>query len=165
MHITFIISVINYFDMNCVIYYNLCYNIYGGGKVMGKEMEQTNGVYVMRVAAMLTGMHPQTLRKYERAGLLEPSRNKKLRMYSDKDIARLRTIKNLVDKAGLNIAGVKIALAIQDTVEIIRKQLVTCELTSEKRKQLLQSLDEGIASLGSILGGKTDGLAVSGSRV
>jgi MerR family transcriptional regulator/heat shock protein HspR len=150
--------------MICVIYYNLCYNIDGGGKVMGNELDQTNGVYVMRVAAMLTGMHPQTLRKYERAGLLEPSRNKKLRMYSDKDIARLRTIKVLVDKAGLNIAGVKIALAVQDTVEVIRKQLVTCELTGEKRKQLLQSLDEGIASLGSILGGKTDILAISGSR-
>jgi len=128
---------------------------------MGKEMEQTNGVYVMRVAAMLTGMHPQTLRKYERAGLLEPSRNKKLRMYSDKDIARLKTIKHLVDKVGLNIAGVKVALAIQDTVEIIRKQLVTCELTNEKRKQLLQSLDDGIASLGSILGSKADGMTLA----
>ena len=64
---------------------------------MVQEFEQNSGVYVMRVAAMLTGMHPQTLRKYERAGLLEPSRNKKLRMYSDNDIARLRMIKHLVD--------------------------------------------------------------------
>jgi MerR family transcriptional regulator, heat shock protein HspR len=129
---------------------------------MGKEMEATNGVYVMRVAAMLTEMHPQTLRKYERAGLLEPSRNKKLRMYSDKDIARLKTIKHLVDEVGLNIAGVKVALAIQDTVEVIRKQLVTCELTLEKRRQLLQTLDDGIASLGNILGGKSESLASAG---
>ena len=52
--------------------------------------EQGTGVYVMRVACMLSGMHPQTLRKYERAGLLVPSPSKMLRMYSDDDIARLR---------------------------------------------------------------------------
>ncbi len=130
---------------------------------MANELEQNTGVYVMRVAAMLTGMHPQTLRKYERAGLLEPSRNKKLRMYSDKDIVRLKTIKDLVEKLGLNIAGVKIALAVQDTVEVIRKQLASCELTVEKRKQLLQSLDDGIASLGAVFKGRTDSLAVHGS--
>ena len=129
---------------------------------MGNQMEQTSGVYVMRVAAMLTGMHPQTLRKYERAGLLEPSRNKKLRMYSDKDIARLRMIKQLVDKAGLNIAGVKIALTIQETVDAIRQQLATCELTSDKRGQLMQSLDEGIASMGSVLTGKKEEMAMAG---
>jgi len=127
---------------------------------MVKEMEPTTGVYVMRVAAMLTGMHPQTLRKYERAGLLEPSRNKKLRMYSEKDIARLKTIKHLVDDHGLNIAGVKIALTIHDTVETVRKTLATCELTNEKRRQLIQLLDDGIASLGAILGSKKDGLAL-----
>jgi MerR family transcriptional regulator/heat shock protein HspR len=128
---------------------------------MGNEVEQITGVYVMRVAAMLTGMHPQTLRKYERAGLLEPSRNKKLRMYSDKDIARLKVIKHLVDDLGLNIAGVKIAITIQDTVENVRKTLATCELTNEKRKQLLQLLDDGIASMGAILASKKDGMALA----
>jgi MerR family transcriptional regulator, heat shock protein HspR len=128
---------------------------------MVQEVEQNNGVYVMRVAAMLTGMHPQTLRKYERAGLLEPSRNKKLRMYSDKDIARLKMIKHLVDKAGLNIAGVKIVLAIHDMIEKVRKQLATAELTSEKRSQLLKSLDEDMASLGNILGRQPGGVATA----
>ena len=97
-------------------------------------MEQTNGVYIMRVASMLTGMHPQTLRKYERAGLLEPSRCKKLRMYSDEDIARLRTIKHLVDDIGLNLAGVQVALKIQDTVLKIRKQLTSADLTCKPEK-------------------------------
>jgi MerR family transcriptional regulator, heat shock protein HspR len=128
---------------------------------MVQEVEQNNGVYVMRVAAMLTGMHPQTLRKYERAGLLEPSRNKKLRMYSDKDIARLKMIKHLVDKAGLNIAGVKIVLAIHDMIEKVRKQLATTELTSEKRSQLLKALDEDLASLGNILGRQPGGVATA----
>lgn len=115
-------------------------------------MEQSSGVYIMRVASMLTGMHPQTLRKYERAGLLEPSRCKKLRMYSDKDIARLRTIKHLVDDIGLNLAGVRIALKIQDTVLDIREQLASTDLSSSRRKQLLKSLDDGLQVLGTVLG-------------
>ena len=79
-------------------------------------MENINGIYVMQVASMLTGMHPQTLRKYERAGFLAPSRSKTLRMYSDEDIARLKTIKYLVDEVGLNLAGVGLALQLQDTL-------------------------------------------------
>jgi MerR family transcriptional regulator, heat shock protein HspR len=121
-------------------------------KKMGQDMAQSNGVYIMRVASMLTGMHPQTLRKYERAGLLEPSRCKKLRMYSDEDIARLRTIKHLVDDIGLNLAGVRIALRIQDTVLKIRKQLASSDLSATRRRQLLKSLDESLTVLGTVLG-------------
>jgi MerR family transcriptional regulator/heat shock protein HspR len=115
-------------------------------------MEQSNGVYIMRVASMLTGMHPQTLRKYERAGLLEPSRSKKLRMYSDADIARLRTIKHLVDDMGLNLAGVKITLKVQDTILMIKNQLTSSDLSASRRKQLLKSLDESLMVLGTVLG-------------
>jgi MerR family transcriptional regulator/heat shock protein HspR len=114
-------------------------------------MEQSNGVYVMRVASMLTGMHPQTLRKYERAGLLEPSRCKTLRMYSEEDIARLKNIKHLVDDVGLNLAGVRIALNIQDKVLKIRKQLAASDLNPNKRKKLLKSLDESLIVLGTML--------------
>jgi MerR family transcriptional regulator, heat shock protein HspR len=119
---------------------------------MEQMTEQTNGVYIMRVASMLTGMHPQTLRKYERAGLLEPSRSKKLRMYSEMDIARLRTIKHLVDDLGLNLAGVKIALKIQDTTLKIKEQLASSDLNANRRKQLLKSLDESLMVLGTMLG-------------
>jgi MerR family transcriptional regulator/heat shock protein HspR len=118
-------------------------------------MGQTNGVYIMRVASMLTGMHPQTLRKYERAGLLEPSRCKKLRMYSDEDIARLRTIKHLVDNVGLNLAGVKVALQLHDSVLYVRKQLASADLSPNRRKQLLKSLDESLMVLGTVLGHNT----------
>jgi MerR family transcriptional regulator, heat shock protein HspR len=111
-------------------------------------MERSDGVYIMRVAAMLTGMHPQTLRKYERAGLLEPSRNKKLRMYSEEDIARLNTIKYLVDKHGLNLAGVKLALNIYDNIIKTRKQLKHANLTADNKKQLLKSLDESLTVVG-----------------
>ena len=125
-------------------------------------MGHSNGVYIMRVASMLTGMHPQTLRKYEREGLLEPSRCKKLRMYSDEDIARLRTIKHLVDNVGLNLAGVRVALSIQDTVLKMRKQLASADLSLNRRKQLLKSLDESLIVLGTILGHNTGEYAYSG---
>ncbi len=126
------------------------------------DMERSNGVYIMRVAAMLTGMHPQTLRKYERAGLLEPSRCKKLRMYSDEDIARLRTIKHLVDDIGLNLAGVKVALSIQDTILKIRKQLASTDINASRRKQLLKSLDESLNILGTVLRHNTEDYIYAG---
>lgn len=73
-------------------------------------------------------------------------------MYSDEDIARLRTIKHLVDDIGLNLAGVKIALKLQETVLKIRKQLASTDLNPNRRKQLLKSLDESLDTLGTALG-------------
>jgi MerR family transcriptional regulator/heat shock protein HspR len=115
-------------------------------------IEQSNGVYVMRVASMLTGMHPQTLRKYERAGLLEPSRYRTLRMYSKEDIDRLKKIRHLVDDLGLNIAGVKVALKVHDTVLKTSKQLESTGITEIHRMQLVRSLDEGLKDLDKLLG-------------
>jgi len=124
--------------------------------------QQSNGVYIMRVASMLTGMHPQTLRKYERAGLLEPARTKTLRMYSEEDIARLKTIKHLVDDLGLNLAGVKIALKVNDAVLKTRKQVASTNLTANRRKQMLKSLDESLVALGLSLGQNTEDYVLSG---
>ena len=112
-------------------------------------MGRAQGVYVMRVAAMITGMHPQTLRKYERAGLLEPVRSRNLRMYSDEDIARLKAIKHMVETIGLNLAGVKIALQIQEVIISVQKQLKSADLDESRRKRLLKSLDESLNMLGS----------------
>jgi MerR family transcriptional regulator, heat shock protein HspR len=108
---------------------------------LGTNPEEYKGVYIMRVASMLTGMHPQTLRKYERAGLLEPSRSKKLRMYSEADIARLKMIKNLVDEVGLNIAGVKIILHIKDAIRDLKEQMVSGTSNSTKIEGFLNGLD------------------------
>jgi len=132
-------------------------------KDMGQGSGKSDGVYVMRVASMLTGMHPQTLRKYERAGLLEPSRCKKLRMYSDKDIARLRLIKHLVDDLGLNLAGVRVALQIQDTILNIREQLASADLNASRRKQLLKTLDESLKMLGTVIGINNKDIAAIGN--
>ena len=77
----------------------------------GDDVEITGGVYVISVAARILEMHPQTLRKYERVGLVVPSRSiGMLRLYSTEDIVRLRLIKHMVDNLGMNLAGVEFAL-------------------------------------------------------
>lgn len=73
------------------------------------------GVYSIASVSRITGMHPQTLRKYERAGLLRPARQEgNQRIYSENDVSRLRRIQYLVDIRGLNIAGLAMMLAITD---------------------------------------------------
>lgn len=78
-------------------------------------------VFVISVAARLLEMHPQTLRKYEREGLIAPSRTTgNLRLYSDRDIERLRQVKYLVDERGLNLAGVQLALELTQRLREVR---------------------------------------------
>lgn len=110
--------------------------------------EETEGVYVMRVASMLSGMHPQTLRKYERAGLVTPSRSNMLRMYSDEDIARLKMIKHLVDEFGLNVAGVELALKMRASVLNMRRELALAGLSGELEARLKGLLNEMVEMLG-----------------
>ena len=87
-----------------------------------------DGLYVISVAARLLEMHPQTLRKYERAGLVRPSRTVgMLRLYSEEDIVRLRLIKHLVGDLGLNIAGVELALGMFNQMLKIKSGLNQAE--------------------------------------
>ena len=82
-----------------------------------------HAVYVISVAAELAGMHPQTLRIYERRGLLDPARTGGgSRRYSERDIQRLRRIHELT-KEGLNLAGVKAVMELEDQVARLRGQL------------------------------------------
>ena len=111
-------------------------------------MEETDGVYVMRVASMLSGMHPLTLRKYERAGLVTPCRSNMLRMYSDEDITRLKMIKRLVDECGLNVAGVELALRMQASVLSMKRELALAGLSGEVEDRLKGLLDEMLEMLG-----------------
>ena len=69
------------------------------------------GVYVISVAARLADMHPQTLRKYDKEGLVSPQRSQgSRRLYSDSDVERLRVIRRLADELGLNLNGVSLVL-------------------------------------------------------
>jgi MerR family transcriptional regulator/heat shock protein HspR len=79
---------------------------------------EPDAVYTMAVAARLSGMHPQTLRKYERAGLLRPARQAgNQRLYSAADIRRLHRIRFLVDVRGINVAGIALVLSMSDRLE------------------------------------------------
>jgi MerR family transcriptional regulator/heat shock protein HspR len=86
-------------------------------------MADTRGLYVISVAAELAGVHPQTLRIYERKGLLEPARTGGgSRRYSDADIAQLRRIQELTT-AGLNLAGVQRVLELEAELDAVRQRL------------------------------------------
>jgi len=81
-------------------------------------VDEREPVYTMAIASRLTRLHPQTLRKYERAGLLKPVRQAgNQRLYSAADVERLRRIQYLVTERGLNNAGVELALAMADRLD------------------------------------------------
>jgi MerR family transcriptional regulator/heat shock protein HspR len=79
-----------------------------------KKLEPDTPVYVISVAADLIGCHPRTLRIYEERGLLSPTRRRRIRLYSARDIHRVRMIRFLTEEKGLNLAGVRMILEIQE---------------------------------------------------
>ena len=81
-------------------------------------------VYMIGVAAQLCGVHPQTLRQYERLGLVVPSRaGAKNRLYSELDIHRVRRIQRLTQEMGVNLAGVELILRLLEDMEDMRRDL------------------------------------------
>lgn len=107
-------------------------------------------VFVISVAARLVEMHPQTLRKYEREGLIAPSRTvTNLRLYSDQDIERLRQVKHLVEDRGLNLAGVQLALEVTRDLRALRDRV---ERMSEREPDIGKTqLDEIGVTLADLL--------------
>lgn len=88
------------------------------------QKDREEPVYMISIAARLCEMHPQTLRLYERAGLIKPRRiNRKNRMYSDADIERLRQIQRLTHDLGVNLAGVEVILRLLDQMEQMRMHM------------------------------------------
>jgi len=80
-------------------------------------------VYVISVAAKLVETHPQTLRLYERVGLVKPQRtDNNIRLYSDEDIERVRQIQRLT-QVGLNLAGVEMVLDLLERMDVMRREL------------------------------------------
>ena len=85
--------------------------------------QRTTALYVISVAAELAGVHPQTLRIYERKGLVDPARTQGgSRRYSDEDIDRLRRIQDLTN-AGLNLEGVRRVIALEDEVRMLHREV------------------------------------------
>ena len=89
-----------------------------------RRIDERAPVFVISVAAELSGMHPQTLRQYDRLGLVSPQRTRgRARRYSTLDIARLREIQELSQDQGINLAGIKRILELQDQVSSLHGQL------------------------------------------
>ncbi len=105
--------------------------------------------FLISVAARQLGMHPQTLRKYERLGLVRPTRTLgSMRVYSRDELARLRIIKHLVDEAGINLAGVQRLLAVLDVLQRIRPLASGPDWSRASGRRLNQELDRLSAMLG-----------------
>ena len=80
--------------------------------------------YVISVAAKIVGMHAQTLRYYERAGLLKPSRSQgRIRLYSVADINRLRQIQRLINDLGVNLAGAEVILRMNQRIQEMAEEM------------------------------------------
>ena len=98
-----------------------------------------SGVYIISAAARLLEVHPQTLRKYEKYGLVRPSRSVgMLRLYSEEDLIRLKIIKTLVDDYGVNLAGIAIIMDLIEGIdEISMISSTTNETNFNSRKTII----------------------------
>jgi MerR family transcriptional regulator/heat shock protein HspR len=98
-------------------------------------------LYFISTAARLLDMHPQTLRKYERLGLVRPTRTiGSMRLYSREELERLRLIKHLVEEAGINLAGVQRLLSIAEAIQRIRPLMNQESARSDARRRIAQEL-------------------------
>ena len=84
----------------------------------------TKPIYLISAVSKMLDIHPQTLRQYEREGLVVPSRtNGKMRLYSQKDIDKIKSILLLTRKLGVNLSGVYIILKLKDEIEILQNDI------------------------------------------
>jgi MerR family transcriptional regulator/heat shock protein HspR len=117
------------------------------------EIEE-RAVYVISVAAELAGVHPQTLRIYERKGLVRPQRTSgNTRRYSDRDIDLLRQIQEMTQERGINLAGVKLIIEMQAELRALRAKTRELEerlRDAEKRSVARDGRDHQIVPLRSV---------------
>lgn len=94
------------------------------GAQLPQRIDSDAPVFVISVAAQLAGMHPQTLRTYDRMGLVVPARlAKRGRRYSARDVARLRLVQHLSQDEGINLEGIRRILRMQDELDDLRRRL------------------------------------------
>lgn len=108
---------------------------------MSKDREP---VYMIGIASKLCGVHPQTLRQYERMGLVSPTRvGAKNRLYCEADIERVRRIQRLTQEIGVNLAGVEIILRLLEDMESMRSDLE--EQFESYRKEVEERIQQLLA--------------------
>jgi MerR family transcriptional regulator/heat shock protein HspR len=98
--------------------------------------DRARALYVISIAAELSGVHPQTLRMYERKGLLEPARTEgRARRYSESDIERVRMIQWLTQQQGVNLAGVEMLIAMNERMLEMQRALDEAQARIERLKR------------------------------
>jgi MerR family transcriptional regulator, heat shock protein HspR len=113
------------------------------------RLDETKGVFMISVAAELAAMHPQTLRMYEARGLITPQRSaKNTRLYSQRDVERLRRIQQMTTEDGLNLAGVETVLELEKTLARMRGELARMrERTAEMEQRIEREVERVRRSL------------------
>ena len=110
-------------------------------KSPGMPVVEIQGIYVISVAARILEMHPQTLRKYERLGLVNPERTGgMLRLYSREDIRKILLIRHLMDNLGLNLAGVEFALNLVENLVELERRLASAVVDASLRETIEQEV-------------------------
>jgi MerR family transcriptional regulator/heat shock protein HspR len=108
-------------------------------------------LFVISIAAKMIGMHAQSLRHYERLGLVRPSRSRgRVRLYSQADIERLRHIQRLVNDLGVNLAGAEVVIRLNERIRRMEEEMerLRAELQSY-RDRVLPAVAEGGGTSGS----------------
>jgi MerR family transcriptional regulator, heat shock protein HspR len=107
------------------------------------EVASDRGVFMISVAAELADMHPQTLRMYEARGLIEPQRSPKgTRLYSQKDVERLRRIQAMTAELGMNLAGVERVFELEEQLELMARRVSGLERRAAELKAEVQRLEQ-----------------------
>jgi MerR family transcriptional regulator, heat shock protein HspR len=97
------------------------------------EVSSDRGVFMISVAAELAEMHPQTLRMYEARGLIEPKRSPKgTRLYSQKDVDRLRRIQEMTAELGMNLAGVERVFELEQQLDSMARKVVAMQKRADE---------------------------------
>ena len=107
------------------------------------KVSSDRGVFMISVAAELADMHPQTLRMYESRGLIEPKRSPKgTRLYSHKDVERLRRIQEMTAELGMNLAGVERVFALEEQLQAMSRKLASLEKRATELSEEVKRLEK-----------------------
>src|ERR1700759_3260675 len=106
------------------------------------EVSTDRGVFMTSVAAELAEMHPQTLRMYEARGLIEPKRSPKgTRLYSQKDVDRLRRIQEMTAELGMNLAGVERVFELEEKLEAMSRKVAGLQKRADQLSAEVERLE------------------------
>ncbi len=109
---------------------------------MARKRREEEPLYLISIVSRMLGVHPQTLRMYEREGLVTPQRDRKQRLYSERDVERITFILQLTRELGVNRAGVDIILRMKHRMEVLQQEMdeMMEHLESDMRRQFREKL-------------------------